>query len=151
MKLNIVLIISLVGVCGQCFAEIMVVGKNHEKQRNQLALNNSTTMPKSKASNKDISKKCNELAMIARTAITARLNGERVHSNQAKVEELYHGSSSPVKNDKPFNILAHKVVLSAYSEKNLPKEGDLKGRNTLKNNFSHNQKMMCIEHYNRFS
>ncbi len=52
MKLNIVLILGLAGVCGQPFAEIIVVGKNQAKQNSQIASNNSTTLPKNKASNK---------------------------------------------------------------------------------------------------
>lgn len=44
MKLNIVLILGLAGVCGQPFAEIIVVGKNQAKQNSQIASNNSTTL-----------------------------------------------------------------------------------------------------------
>lgn len=153
MKIKIAMGLVLAGLCVHSYADLIVVGKNQANTNSAqpTSSNNSSKLPKNKPLNSLVSKNCNEMSMIANKAITARLNGERVHTIQAKVEEMYHGSSSPVKNDKPFNIMAHKVVLSAYSEKNLPKEGDLKGRNTLKNNFSHNQKMMCIEHFNRFT
>jgi len=148
MKLKTAIVLVLAGLCSQSYAELVVVGKNQANSNNQPVPNNSGKLPKSKPSNSTVAKNCNEMAMIARSAMTSRLDGERVHTIQAKVEAMYNDSNSPVKNDKTFNFLAHKVVLSAYSEKNIPPSNDLKARNALKNNFSHNQRIMCIEYLN---
>lgn len=151
MKFKIAMGLVLAGLCVHSYADLVVVGKNQANTNSAqpTSSNNSSKLPKNKPLNSLVSKNCNEMSMIANKAITARLDGERVHTIQAKVEEMYHGSSSPVKNDKLFNYMAHKVVLSAYAEKNIPPSNDLKARNALKANFTHNQKVMCVEYMNQ--
>lgn len=148
MKLKTAMVLVLAGLCSQSYAELVVVGKN-QANNNQLPLNTSTKPSKSKPSSSAIQKTCNEMGKVATKAITARLNGERVHTIQGEVNDMYHSSSSPVKNDRTFNFMAHKVILSAYSEKNLPPASDRKAQSAFKNKFSQNQKSMCIEYMNQ--
>lgn len=147
MKLKITMTLLLAGLCGQSYAELVVIGKNQGNQ-SQTPLVDSTKPSKSKPS-AAIQKKCNEMSKVANKAITARLNGERVHTIQGEVNDMFHNSSSPVKNDQTFNFMAHKVILSAYSEKNLPPSSDRKAVSSFKNKFSQNQKSICIDYMNK--
>lgn len=148
MKLKFAMAIIFAGLSAQSYADLVVIGKNQGNQ-NQAPLSNSAKPSKSKASNGAIQKTCNEMSKVANKAITARLNGERVHTIQGEVNDMFHNSSSPVKNDRTFNFMAHKVVLSAYSEKNLPPSSDRKAVSSFKNKFSQNQKSICIDYMNK--
>lgn len=148
MKLKFTMTLFVAGLCSQSYAELVVFGKGQANQ-NQTTLNASATPSKVKASNSAIQKTCNEMSKVANKAITARLNGERVHTIQGEVNDMFHNLSSPVKNDRTFNFMAHKVILSAYSEKNLPPSSDRKAVSSFKNKFSQNQKSICIDYMNK--
>lgn len=149
MKHKIAIGLVMAGLCVHSYADLIVVGKNQANNLPQIDADIANKPVKSKATNSTVSKKCNEVAKLANKAITARLNGERVHGIQGEVNDMYHNSSSPVKNDRTFNFMAHKVVLSAYSEQNLPPANDRKAQSTFKNKFSQNQRAICIDYLNK--
>lgn len=82
MKFKIAMGLVLAGLCVHSYADLVVVGKNQANTNSAqpTSSNNSSKLPKNKPLNSLVSKNCNEMSMIANKAITARLDGERVHT-----------------------------------------------------------------------
>lgn len=151
MKLSIVLAVLVAGLCGQAQADVNVVGKNGNNYSSQSTSKDSVRLSEKKPYNNLVNSNCKELEHISKSIMHARINGAPISQMQAKANDMYTNARSPVKGDKFFNYTLNKVIISAYAEKNIPSANDVKGREKLKNNFSHNQKQMCILYLNQIA